>query len=215
MDIAQFMQQVIGAMTGRGGGPNVFGGDYVFSNEGFDQVMSQLLEQLGTMGSVPPLNKEALDKLPTTTPPQQVLDANESCIICFETYKPDDQCKKLPCEHLFHTDCISKWLSMHGNCPICRDDLSKKYNPASNSGAGGSSSSGNATSNPGGGTAPAGTAASTNQQHSAGGNPNCTLSFMNGSGHKMQIADVFRLFRIYSAFHQFPVPAIQQCRFCC
>lgn len=35
------------------------------------------------------------------------------CVICQMRYKRGDQQIKLPCKHVYHSECISKWLSIN------------------------------------------------------------------------------------------------------
>lgn len=43
------------------------------------------------------------------------------CSICFSDYKGSEVVKIIPdCGHMFHIDCIDKWLRRHATCPICR-----------------------------------------------------------------------------------------------
>eukprot|EP00761_Pharyngomonas_kirbyi_P010489 gb/GECH01010509.1/.p1 GENE.gb/GECH01010509.1/~~gb/GECH01010509.1/.p1 ORF type:complete len:628 (+),score=78.77 gb/GECH01010509.1/:1-1884(+) len=47
---------------------------------------------------------------------------NIQCSICFEPVATDNGLliTKLPCDHLFHEDCIAEWLTNHkDSCPIC------------------------------------------------------------------------------------------------
>ena len=50
-------------------------------------------------------------------------DENKMCLICLEEYKNNDIIKKLPCNHIFHSECLKIWLSHKTTCPICRNDL--------------------------------------------------------------------------------------------
>ncbi|XP_071988984.1 uncharacterized protein [Engystomops pustulosus] len=47
-------------------------------------------------------------------------DANSSCIICMEDFVAQERVAKLPCSHLFHYDCIIRWIGENVSCPICR-----------------------------------------------------------------------------------------------
>ena len=36
-----------------------------------------------------------------------------------EDYNVDETVHKLPCDHLFHENCIVPWLELHDTCPGC------------------------------------------------------------------------------------------------
>ncbi|KAI9177109.1 hypothetical protein LWI28_011163 [Acer negundo] len=43
------------------------------------------------------------------------------CVICVEDFKDGDRCGVLyKCEHVYHIDCINKWLTKSKHCPLCR-----------------------------------------------------------------------------------------------
>lgn len=48
----------------------------------------------------------------------------KECCICFG--EMDEEIAKLRCKHLFHFDCIRKWVSKNATCPCCRKDVYKK-----------------------------------------------------------------------------------------
>ncbi|KAL5543399.1 hypothetical protein UlMin_007183 [Ulmus minor] len=47
----------------------------------------------------------------------------ERCVICQMRYKIGDRQMKLPCKHAYHSECISKWLSINKVCPICNIEV--------------------------------------------------------------------------------------------
>eukprot|EP01126_Amoeba_proteus_P004748 TRINITY_DN11578_c0_g2_i1.p1 TRINITY_DN11578_c0_g2~~TRINITY_DN11578_c0_g2_i1.p1 ORF type:complete len:341 (+),score=69.62 TRINITY_DN11578_c0_g2_i1:78-1025(+) len=48
-------------------------------------------------------------------------DDTGDCIICFVSFEKGDRRTKLPCNHLYHTDCITVWLRDHSrSCPLCK-----------------------------------------------------------------------------------------------
>lgn len=47
----------------------------------------------------------------------------KECVICQEKFTAQDQdLAKLPCGHIFHRDCIYKWLKEKRSCPVCRKE---------------------------------------------------------------------------------------------
>ena len=84
--------------------------------------------------------KVFLDKCKQKPNPKEIF--TESCIICLEDFKSDEEIKALEnkdknafekietsileCGHKFHRKCISDWLKKEENCPICRTKFNIK-----------------------------------------------------------------------------------------
>ncbi|XP_011185010.2 uncharacterized protein LOC105213700 isoform X1 [Zeugodacus cucurbitae] len=47
----------------------------------------------------------------------------EKCAICLSLFEIENDVRRLPCMHLFHTDCVDQWLVTNKHCPICRVDI--------------------------------------------------------------------------------------------
>mmetsp|Transcript_32128 Transcript_32128/g.70100 ORF Transcript_32128/g.70100 Transcript_32128/m.70100 type:complete len:189 (-) Transcript_32128:70-636(-) len=48
---------------------------------------------------------------------------DEDCAVCKEELTAGSECKRLPCDHRYHPDCILPWLAAHNSCPVCRREL--------------------------------------------------------------------------------------------
>ena len=48
------------------------------------------------------------------------------CSICQEDFQAGANVVKLPCRHLYHTDCVIHWLETNNTCPLCRLELPKE-----------------------------------------------------------------------------------------
>ncbi|CAN6674673.1 hypothetical protein TRVA0_060S00474 [Trichomonascus vanleenenianus] len=59
--------------------------------------------------------------------PEKIWVSSGECIICLEDYVPGvSKVMRLPCDHEFHADCITKWLvGRKKTCPICKQDVTK------------------------------------------------------------------------------------------
>lgn len=49
---------------------------------------------------------------------------NNTCAICFEDID-DFNCKRISCNHLFHKECLDRWILYKRVCPMCREPVKK------------------------------------------------------------------------------------------
>ncbi|CAF1056344.1 unnamed protein product [Rotaria sordida] len=54
---------------------------------------------------------------------KEKISVEEKCTICLCEYDQYDNVRRLPCMHLFHIECVDKWLIQSKRCPICRIDI--------------------------------------------------------------------------------------------
>jgi len=45
------------------------------------------------------------------------------CELCLMEYETGDELMRLPCLHLFHSNCVSPWLHKSYTCPVCQTDV--------------------------------------------------------------------------------------------
>ncbi|WKA02527.1 hypothetical protein VitviT2T_020703 [Vitis vinifera] len=67
-------------------------------------------------------SRASLEALPTfkITPSFLQLDPILFCAVCKDQFVVDVEAKRLPCNHIYHSDCILPWLSQQNSCPLCR-----------------------------------------------------------------------------------------------
>ena len=49
----------------------------------------------------------------------------KECPICRDDYVENTIVAKLPCRHVYHYDCLHRWLTKSHTCPLCRNELPK------------------------------------------------------------------------------------------
>jgi len=54
---------------------------------------------------------------------KEQITIEEKCTICLSEYEQSDHVRRLPCMHLFHIECVDRWLIQSKRCPICRIDI--------------------------------------------------------------------------------------------
>jgi hypothetical protein len=117
-----------------GGGGGRFG-DAVFSQEGLDRVITQLMEQNQTGNAPGPASREAIASLERRAIDKSDLDERSGkaeCSICMDETPLGTTVTALPCKHWFHHACIEAWLSEHDTCPHCRQGITARDDANSN-----------------------------------------------------------------------------------
>ncbi|XP_074269552.1 E3 ubiquitin-protein ligase RING1-like [Silene latifolia] len=98
-------------------------GDYFFG-PGLEQLIQQLAENDPNRYGTPPAAKSAVEGLPTVDVTEEMLQSDSShCAVCMDEFELGAQVKELPCNHVYHKDCIVPWLELHNSCPVCRYEL--------------------------------------------------------------------------------------------
>jgi E3 ubiquitin-protein ligase synoviolin len=72
------------------------------------------------------LSRRAIHAMNTLFPLATEGDLNSgdnTCIICREEMTVDSGAKKLPCNHIFHSNCLRSWFQRQQTCPTCRTDV--------------------------------------------------------------------------------------------
>lgn len=57
-------------------------------------------------------------------------EAEPTCSVCFEDFRPGEAVCHLYCGHTFHPACIYKWALYKDDCPMCRTTLESRRDSA-------------------------------------------------------------------------------------
>ena len=89
------------------------------------EIIEQLLELEEKVGNVSKgLNKKQINKIPRFIYNKiRYKNIENKCVVCQYEYKNGENLTKLPCGHIFHTDCVDTWLSGNKICPMCHKEI--------------------------------------------------------------------------------------------
>lgn len=90
---------------------------FLYKSEKHRNIMAK-----GFYGSVSPDDDDEDLKKPSS----KLNEEEPHCSICLGEYEDDEKLLKLPCEHVYHDECINSWCSNHTRCPLCNYDLNQE-----------------------------------------------------------------------------------------
>lgn len=74
----------------------------------------------------PPASRRFINTVPEVVVTKEDLDAettNGECAICLSDQKIGQLASRMPCGHLFCSECLRKWLEKSNTCPVCRYEV--------------------------------------------------------------------------------------------
>ncbi|TKY46608.1 E3 ubiquitin-protein ligase RING1 [Spatholobus suberectus] len=106
--------------SSRGGPRHVDFGGY-FLGPGLEGLIEQHItnDRFGP----PPASRSSIDAMPTIKITHEHLHSDSHCPVCKERFELGSEARKMPCNHIYHSDCIVPWLVQHNSCPVCRVEL--------------------------------------------------------------------------------------------
>jgi len=93
--------------------------------EKFKTLLSRLLEQDRPSARVRVRGHEAdnggaAEQFPSISIREEHTSDNNNCSVCLEAFQLGEDAREMPCSHIFHGNCIFKWLTINVTCPLCR-----------------------------------------------------------------------------------------------
>ncbi|WP_156213694.1 RING finger domain-containing protein [Lentzea aerocolonigenes] len=86
-----------------------------------DRCAAHLVSDVGKARAVLAGRDQELDRLPVVSPENR-------CAVCHQPFD-GGEVRALVCGHDFHDDCVSRWLSTRGRCPLCRAQAGEDTEP--------------------------------------------------------------------------------------
>lgn len=91
----------------------------------FENILDFIMRNDPNVYGTPPAGENSIKNLPKIKfSKDSVKEENlRECSVCKEEFEEATEVVKMPCNHLFHQECLLTWLKMHNSCPTCRFEL--------------------------------------------------------------------------------------------
>jgi len=91
--------------------------------ENHNDFVTNMAALVNTMGETQfvPATKDAIESLEKVK--VEDCDTMKMCVICQVEFNIGMEVTKMPCDHLYHHECIVQWLETSHMCPMCRHPL--------------------------------------------------------------------------------------------
>lgn len=87
-----------------------------------ESILRHLQEMERDIGTQTPLSPETINKFPTRKYAND--EQHTTCAVCVDEFKVGVPVRQLPCQHIFHPECIDEWLNEYSSvCPLCKMNL--------------------------------------------------------------------------------------------
>ncbi|CAK9184232.1 unnamed protein product [Ilex paraguariensis] len=93
----------------------------LFTGPGLQDLIEQLT--MNDRQGPAPAPRSAIDAMPTIRIAQRHLNTDSHCPVCKDKFELGSEARQMPCNHMYHSDCIVPWLVQHNSCPVCRLEL--------------------------------------------------------------------------------------------
>ena len=51
---------------------------------------------------------------------------NDNCCICLEDFQDDEEIQLARCNHGYHVECLTNWMTVKNTCPVCQAVLRRE-----------------------------------------------------------------------------------------
>lgn len=75
----------------------------------------------------PPAAQSSIDAMPTIHIKRTHLQTDSHCPVCKDKFELGTEARQMPCNHIYHANCIIPWLVQHNSCPVCRQELPPQH----------------------------------------------------------------------------------------
>ncbi|KAK4720414.1 hypothetical protein R3W88_010647 [Solanum pinnatisectum] len=76
------------------------------------------LEESSSVDGMVPASESAIELLEPMEADER--NSNDECSVCLDELGEEIDVLRMPCSHMFHAECITKWFENSHYCPLCR-----------------------------------------------------------------------------------------------